>query len=55
MSGVSAESVKAGNVAVSQSFAGGVGGSVGAGTFVAPLAVELLRPYLRPSKKIRRA
>lgn len=48
MSGVSQETVGAGNVRTHTIYKSD-------GTFIAPLVIELMRPFLRPSKKIRRA
>lgn len=48
MSGVTQETIGAGNVRTHTVFKEG-------GTFIAPLVLELMRPYLRPTKKVRRA
>lgn len=53
LSGIRQQTVAAGNVRVSQAFsAGGVGGG---GTYMAPLALELMRPFLRFARRMQRA
>lgn len=48
LQGISDQSVAAGNVRIHTTIKEG-------GTFMAPLVIELMRPFLRPTKKIRRA
>jgi hypothetical protein len=55
MSGIYKEEVRAGSVSVSNTYGANYRGGGGQATYVAPLAVDLLRPYLRRNSRLVRA
>jgi hypothetical protein len=55
LSGLNHLTVQAGSVRVSQGFAGSGAGGSGGATYLAPMVIEMMRPFFRKTTRIARA